>query len=109
MIDPQPYQLTIIGEKLRGDFFFSYLFNNQFYFILTLTLPFGKDKLPEGMNVCRNYKFNLLDHVGAVAKAHSGGSYGCGTRRAMTISLRKKGKKRNKLAIKKGCLQEQVP
>ena len=33
-----------------------------------MTLTFGK-KLPEGLNVCINYKFNLLDHVGVVAKA----------------------------------------
>ena len=25
--------------------------------------------LPEGLNVCVNYEFNLLDHVGVVAKA----------------------------------------
>ena len=29
----------------------------------------GKNKLPEGLNVCINYGFNLLDHVDAVATA----------------------------------------
>ena len=34
-----------------------------------MTLTFGKKLLPEGLNVCINYEFNLLDHVGVVAKA----------------------------------------
>ena len=29
----------------------------------------GKNKLPEGLNVCINYGFNLLDHVDVVATA----------------------------------------
>ena len=33
-----------------------------------MTLTFGKKKLPEGLNVCINYEFNLLDHVGVVKK-----------------------------------------
>ena len=34
-----------------------------------MTLTFGKKKLPEGLNICINYEFNLLDHVDVVAKA----------------------------------------
>ena len=34
-----------------------------------MTLSFGKKLLPEGLNVCINYEFDLLDHVGVVAKA----------------------------------------
>ena len=34
-----------------------------------MTLTFGKKLLPEGLNVCINYEFNLLEHVGVVAKA----------------------------------------
>ena len=33
-----------------------------------MTLTFGKKLLPEGLNVCINYEFNLLDHVGVVQK-----------------------------------------
>ena len=36
-----------------------------------MTLTFGKKVLPKGLNVCINYEFNLLDHVGVVAKAGS--------------------------------------
>ena len=31
-------------------------------------MALGKKKLPEGLNVCMNYEFNLLHHVGVVAK-----------------------------------------
>ena len=34
-----------------------------------MTLTLGKNLLPEGLNVCINYEFILLDHVGVVAKA----------------------------------------
>ena len=34
-----------------------------------MTSTFGKKLLLEGLNVCINYEFNLLDHVGVVAKA----------------------------------------
>ena len=42
-----------------------------------MTLTLGKKKCREGLNVCMNYEFNLLHHVGAVAKrlcaaAHEG-------------------------------------
>ena len=33
-----------------------------------MTLTFGKKLLPEGLNVCINYEFNLLDHAGVVQK-----------------------------------------
>ena len=33
-----------------------------------MTLTFGKKRLPEGLKVCINYEFNLLDHVGVVQK-----------------------------------------
>ena len=35
---------------------------------MTLTLTFGKTLLSEGLNVCITYEFNLLYHVGVVAK-----------------------------------------
>ena len=47
---------------------------------MTLTLS----KMPEGLNVRMNYEFNLLHHVGVVAKrlrARGGGRYGGGARR----------------------------
>ena len=37
-----------------------------------MTLTFGKKKFAGGveqLSVCINYEFNLLDHVGVVAKA----------------------------------------
>ena len=37
-----------------------------------MTLTFGKKLLLEGLNVCKNYKFNLLDHVGVVQKYMTG-------------------------------------
>ena len=33
-----------------------------------MTLTLGKKKCREGFNVCMNYEFNLLHHVGLVAK-----------------------------------------
>ena len=33
-----------------------------------MTLTLGKKKCREGLNVCMNYEFNLLNHVGVVAK-----------------------------------------
>ena len=33
-----------------------------------MNLTLGKKKSREGMNVCMNYGFNLLHHVGVVAK-----------------------------------------
>ena len=33
-----------------------------------MTLTLGKKKCREGLNVCMNYEFNLLHHVGVVAK-----------------------------------------
>ena len=33
-----------------------------------MTLTMGGKKLPEGLNACMNYEFNLLHHVGVVAK-----------------------------------------
>ena len=33
-----------------------------------MTLPFGEKKLPEGLNACMSYEFNLLHYVGGVAK-----------------------------------------
>ena len=33
-----------------------------------MTLNMGKIKCREGLNVCMNYEFNLLHHVGVVAK-----------------------------------------
>ena len=33
-----------------------------------MTLTLGKKKCREGLNVCKNYEFNLLHHVGVVAK-----------------------------------------
>ena len=33
-----------------------------------MTLTLGKKKCREGLNVCINYEFNLLHHVGVVAK-----------------------------------------
>ena len=33
-----------------------------------MTLTLGKKKYREGSNVCMNYEFNLLHHVGLVAK-----------------------------------------
>ena len=33
-----------------------------------MTLTFGKKLLPEGLNVCINYEFNLLKHVSVVQK-----------------------------------------
>ena len=33
-----------------------------------MTLTSGKKKCREGFNVCMNYKFNLLHHVGVVAR-----------------------------------------
>ena len=40
-------------------------------------MTLGKKKCREGLNVCRNYEFNMLHHVGVVAKrvraaAHEG-------------------------------------
>ena len=37
-----------------------------------MTLNYGKKLLPEGFNVCINYEFNLLDHVGVVQKYTTG-------------------------------------
>ena len=31
-------------------------------------MTLGKKKCREGLNVCKNYAFNLLHHVGVVAK-----------------------------------------
>ena len=33
-----------------------------------MTLTLCNKKLPEGLNVCMNYEFNMLHHVGVVAK-----------------------------------------
>ena len=33
-----------------------------------MTLTLGKQKCWEGLNVCKNYEFNLLHHVVVVAK-----------------------------------------
>ena len=33
-----------------------------------MTLTLGEKKCREGLNVCMNYEFNLLHHVGVVAK-----------------------------------------
>ena len=33
-----------------------------------MTLTLSKKKCREGLNVCMNYEFNLLHHVGVVAK-----------------------------------------
>ena len=33
-----------------------------------MTLTLSKKKCREGLNVCMNYEFNLLNHVGVVAK-----------------------------------------
>ena len=33
-----------------------------------MTLTLGKKKCREGLNVCVKYEFNLLNHVGVVAK-----------------------------------------
>ena len=33
-----------------------------------MTLTLGKKKCREGLNVCMNYEFNMLHHVGVVAK-----------------------------------------
>ena len=33
-----------------------------------MTLTLGKQKCREGLNVCMNYEFNMLHHVGVVAK-----------------------------------------
>ena len=33
-----------------------------------MTLTLGKKKFMEVLNVCMNYEFNLLHHVGVVAK-----------------------------------------
>ena len=33
-----------------------------------MTLTLGKKKCREGLNVCMNYEFKLLNHVGVVAK-----------------------------------------
>ena len=33
-----------------------------------MILTLGKKKYREGLNVCMNYEFNLLHHVGVVAK-----------------------------------------
>ena len=33
-----------------------------------MTLTLGKIKCQEGLNVCMNYEFNLLQHVGVVAE-----------------------------------------
>ena len=33
-----------------------------------MTFTLGKKKCQEGLNVCMNYDFNLLHHVGVVAK-----------------------------------------
>ena len=33
-----------------------------------MTLTLGKKKCWEGSNVCMNYEFNLMHHVGVVAK-----------------------------------------
>ena len=33
-----------------------------------MTLTLGKQKCREGLNVCKNYEFNLLHHVVVVAK-----------------------------------------
>ena len=44
-----------------------------------MTLTLGKKKCREGFNVCMNYEFILLNHVGVVAKrvrACSGGGDG---------------------------------
>ena len=37
-----------------------------------MTLTFGKKLLPEGLNVCINYEFNLLDHVAVLQKYMTG-------------------------------------
>ena len=37
-----------------------------------MTLTFGKKVLPEGLHVCVNYEFNLLDPVGVVQKYMTG-------------------------------------
>ena len=34
-----------------------------------MTLIFGQKKLLEGFNVRVNYQFNLMDHVGVIARA----------------------------------------
>ena len=44
----------------------SYQVNKIFFLIFAL------DLLPEGLNVCINYEFNLLDHVGVVQKYMAG-------------------------------------
>ena len=33
-----------------------------------MTLTLGEKKFRKGLNVCMNYEFNLLNHVGVVAK-----------------------------------------
>ena len=38
-----------------------------------MTLTLVKKKCREGLNVCMNYEFNLLNHVGVVAKRVCGG------------------------------------
>ena len=38
-------------------------------FTLTYDLDLGLKKILDGFNVCMNYEFNLLQHVGVVAKA----------------------------------------
>ena len=55
------------GQYQCNNYFPSYRVNN--FFFESLTLTFGKKLLPEELNVCINYEFNLLDHVSVVAKA----------------------------------------
>ena len=43
------------------------------YFRSLLIYDLRQKKLPCGLNVCLNYEFNLLDHVGAVAKTKDEG------------------------------------
>ena len=38
-----------------------------------MNLTLSKKKCQEGLNVCMNYEFNLLHHVGVVAKRVCGG------------------------------------
>ena len=43
---------------------------------MSYNLDLRQKKMPEGVNVCVNYEFNLLGHVGAVAKSKGGGDGG---------------------------------
>ena len=51
-----------------NNYFSSYRVNKNFFKSLTLTFDLGQKKCGEGLNVCKNYAFTLLHHVGVVAK-----------------------------------------